>query len=312
MSAKPNILVTGASGFVGQSLCPYLEETGFSVIKVGRNANELSYAELDSSKLSNSKALIHLAGKAHDLKNVSDESAYFKVNRDLTIELYDKFLKSSAQTFIFISSVKAIADELKDELSEDFSGNPQTAYGKSKLEAEQYLLSNLPETDKRVFILRPCMIHGPGNKGNLNLLYGLIDKGIPYPFGAFKNRRSFLSIENLCFVINKLVNTGLSLNNEVFNVADSGSMSTVDLVKLISNESGRESRVLRLPKFFVRVLGKLGNVLPLPVNEEKIRKLTENYVVSNSKIKRMLETEFPVTLEEGLRKTVQSFKGLNS
>jgi nucleoside-diphosphate-sugar epimerase len=114
--------------------------------------------------------------------------------------LYDQFLQSKAKKFIYISCVKAAADTVDGVLTEDVLPNPVTAYGKSKLMAENYISANIP-ADKQVYILRSCMIHGPGNKGNLNLLHGIVKKGISYPFGAFKNVRSFLSIENICFVI---------------------------------------------------------------------------------------------------------------
>jgi nucleoside-diphosphate-sugar epimerase len=85
-------------------------------------------------------------------------------------------------------------------LTEEVEPKPLTHYGKSKLMAEEYILSQPLSVGKSYYILRPCMIHGPGNKGNLNLLYQIVQKGIPYPLAAFENKRSFLSIENLCFI----------------------------------------------------------------------------------------------------------------
>src|SRR5690606_25316691 len=132
------------------------------------------------NKITNdSGVIIHLAGKAHDTADTSEDKEYFQVNRDLTIELYKLFLISEIRDFFYFSSVKAVADTVTDILYEDIPGKPATAYGKSKLEAEEYLLSkSLPE-GKRLFIIRPCMIHGPGNKGNLNLLYKVVEKEIP-------------------------------------------------------------------------------------------------------------------------------------
>src|SRR5690606_1547157 len=117
----------------------------------------------------------------------------------------EQFLKRDAEVFIYMSSVKAAADTVDGILTEEKQPNPKTPYGQSKRKAEEYLLNaTLPE-GKRVYILRPCMIHGPGNKGNLNLLYKFVQKGIPYPLAAFENRRSFLSIDNLNFVILQLL-----------------------------------------------------------------------------------------------------------
>lgn len=100
---------------------------------------------------------------------------------------------------------------------------------------ENYILTHLP-SDKKVYILRPYMIHGLGNKGNLNLLYGLVSKGVPYPLGAYANNRSFLSIENLCFVIDQLLKKVIP--SAVFNVADDVPLSTNEVIALVSESLG--------------------------------------------------------------------------
>ena len=122
-------------------------------------------------------AIIHLAGKAHDTKKATDEKVYFDVNLGLTKQIFDFFLQSSAEKFVFFSSVKAVADKVNgSQLKEDIVPDPQSPYGKSKLAAENYILSQKLPINKRVYIIRPCMIHGPGNKGNLNLLYNIVQK----------------------------------------------------------------------------------------------------------------------------------------
>ena len=250
---------------------------------------------------------IHLAGKSHDLKNTSDESEYFKVNYELTKKLFDRFLRDEkAKTFIFISSVKAVADEVQGELTEDHDLDPITAYGRSKLKAENYILDNLPD-DKRVVILRPCMIHGPGNKGNLNLLYSIVSKGIPWPLGSFNNSRSFLSIENLCFVIKEALEG--KLNTGVYHVSDDTPHSTNELICIISRVRNRKPRIWSVPKPIIKLTAKIGNVLPLPLNEERLEKLTENYLVSNKKIKKSLGIEqMPVSARDGMFRTIDSFE----
>jgi nucleoside-diphosphate-sugar epimerase len=157
------IIITGAAGFVGSNLSKYLEDKGNVVGK-------LSLRKSDWILNKNADVIIHLAGKAHDTANTSADDEYFKVNRDLTIRLFEEFLNSEIRDFIYFSSVKATADTIEGILDENHPSDPKTPYGKSKLEAENYLLAQeLPE-NKRLFIIRPCMIHGPGNKGNLNLL----------------------------------------------------------------------------------------------------------------------------------------------
>lgn len=292
--------ITGASGFVGQNLSRYLEENGVEVDRLSLRNPAWELAETD--------AVIHLAGKAHDTKNTSEESEYFKINTDLTNKLFDGFLKSNAKDFIYFSSVKAAADTVDGILDETCKSDPQTAYGKSKLQAEEHLLKqNLPE-GKRLFIIRPCMIHGPGNKGNLNLLYKVVEKGIPWPLAGFENSRSFVSIDNLNFLILKMLQDP-RVPSGIYNFADDGSLSTNDLVKIISQASGKSAKLWKIPAGLIGFVAKIGDAVKLPLNSERLKKLTESYVVSNQKIKTALKIEnLPLSAEEGLIKTIKSFK----
>src|SRR5690606_2341803 len=228
--------------------------------------------------------IVHLAGKAHDTANTSADEEYFKVNRDLTIELFNLFLKSKIGDFFYFSSVKAVADTVDGVLEEEVQGNPCTPYGKSKLEAELYLLAQTLPEGKRLFIIRPCMIHGPGNKGNLNLLYKVVEKGIPWPLAAFHNRRSFLSIDNLSYLIEQMF-VNQELPSGVYNFADDDALSTNELVTLISETLGKKPKLWHIPERLIRAIVKIGDVLPLPLNSERLKKLTESYVVSNARIK---------------------------
>jgi nucleoside-diphosphate-sugar epimerase len=254
--------------------------------------------------------MVHLAGKAHDLKKTSNDSEYFEVNYELTKKLYDQFLASDTQQFIYISSVKAAADSVNGILSEDEVPNPFTAYGKSKQMAEAYIMANLPAT-KKVYILRPCMIHGPGNKGNLNLLYSLVSKGFPWPLGAFENQRSFLSVENLCFVIKELLSQ-TNIASGIYNVADDEPLSTNQLIQLMAVSQNKQARIVAISRGFISRIAKLGDQLHLPLNTERLQKLTESYVVSNAKIKQAIGKPFPVNAKEGLLKTFGSFGPLNA
>ena len=256
----------------------------------------------------NNHAIIHLAGIAHDMKNAADPKSYFIVNRDLTITIFDQFLNSEIQDFIFFSSVKATADYIDGILDENHISNPQTPYGKSKLEAEHYLLSqNLP-LGKSLCIIRPCMIHGPGNKGNLNLLYKIVKEGIPWPLAAFNNQRSFLSIDNLNFLILSILQNN-EIPSGIYNFADDESISTNALVKMIANSSGKKVKLWKINTNLIISLVKFGTIFKLPLNSPRLKKLTESYQVSNQKIKSELGIEkLPVTAEEGLIKTIKSFK----
>ncbi|KGE14289.1 UDP-glucose 4-epimerase [Sphingobacterium deserti] len=298
-----SVIITGGSGFVGKNLWQYLLSLEISVLPVSLRGDDWK------SKINfDADAIIHLAGKAHDTSNTSDASSYFKVNRDLTILLFNHFLTSPIRDFFFFSSVKAAADTVDDVLEEGMPCNPQTPYGRSKFEAEEYLLKQKLPAGKRLFIVRPCMIHGPGNKGNLNLLYKIVQKGIPWPLGAFHNHRSFLSIDNLSFLISSILDNK-EVESGIYNFADDEPISTNELVSLISETLGKQSKIIHLPIRFVQMLAKIGNILPFPIDSERLKKLTESYVVSNEKIKQALAIDkLPISTRNGLLTTLQSFK----
>jgi nucleoside-diphosphate-sugar epimerase len=294
------ILLTGSTGFIGQSFIEYTKNHTIQPLS-------LRSTPIDKGVIADCDVVVHLAGKAHDLKKVSSPEDYFVINYGLTKELFDIFLQSNAQKFIFVSSVKATADAIEGPLTEDHISDPKTPYGKSKLMAEDYMLAHLP-AHKSAFILRPCMVHGKGNKGNLNLLYNFVNKGIPYPLAVFQNQRSFLTVENLCFVIHELCERN-DVPSGIYNVADDESLSTNDVVGIIAESMGKKSKKWYLPKPIIKLIAKIGNIIPvLPINSEKLDKLTENYIVSNKKIKAALGKKLPMSSRLGLLKTFNTFK----
>ena len=306
------ILITGIHGFVGSNIVKAMgrnhEIYGLDIVAPEKEGvvKTFSWNDLDANKIPQVDAVIHLAGKAHDLKKTSGPEIYFKINTGLTQKIYDWFLQSSAGKFIFFSSVKAAADFVPgDILTEDIVPNPVGPYGESKIKAEEYILSH-PASDKQVYILRPCMIHGPGNKGNLNLLYGVVKKGVPWPLGAFENHRCFTSIDNLCFVIKGLLVK--EVESGIYNMCDDEALSTNGLITVICKALGKKARIWYLPKGLMNGMAKVGDGLHLPLNSERLTKLTEDYVVSNAKIKKALGIDkMPIRAEEGLTQTIKSF-----
>jgi len=289
-----SIFLTGSSGFVGVNLIDYFGSYEF--YKYQRETPIDIYQDV----------VIHLAGKAHDLKKTSNPEEYYQVNTELTKIVFDSFLASNAKVFITLSSVKAVADEVHGELTEQDFPFPITYYGESKLLAEEYILSKKIPESKRVYILRPCMIHGPGNKGNLNLLYKLLINGIPWPLGTFDNKRSFCSINNLMFIIKELIDRE-DIPSGVYNVADDEALSTNDVISILAESQKRKAKIWDVPKGLIKSLAKLGDVFHLPLTTERLRKLTESYVVSNQKIKSAIGKDLPVSAKDGLLKTFNSF-----
>lgn len=309
------MLITGIHGFVGSNLVNALkgEHTifGLDIVTPEKDgvAKTFSWNDLENDVIPQVDAIIHLAGKAHDTKNKYAADIYFKVNTDLTKKVYDYFVAHNViQKFVFFSSVKAAVDKVPgDILTEDVTPCPVGPYGESKVKAEEYIQANLGKADGRqVVILRPCMIHGPGNKGNLNLLYCFVKKGLPWPLGAFENRRTFTSIDNLIFVISGLLNK--QVESGIYNMADDLALSTNELIEVMCEAMDKKANICHIPKGLITFGAKMGNVLHLPLNNFRLNKLTENYVVSNAKIKRALGVEaMPVDARDGLTKTIKSF-----
>ncbi len=312
------ILITGVHGFVGSNLVKALSKEnviyGLDIISPAKEGvnHTFSWDYLDKEDgVPEVDAIIHLAGKAHDTKNKSAANVYFKVNTELTKKIYDYYLKSNAKKFIFFSSVKAAADRVEGEyVDENVVPAPVGPYGESKIAAEEYIRSKEDERiklGKETYILRPCMIHGPGNKGNLNLLYGVVKKGIPWPLGAFENKRTFTSIENLCFIIKGLLDQ--NVESGVYNINDDKAVSTNELIEIICESLGKKAHIWRIPRGLMEGVAKMGGALHLPLNPERLQKLTENYVSSNAKIKNALGVDkLPVDARKGLLETLKSFR----
>lgn len=312
------ILITGINGFVGTNFTNswFKNHTiyGLDIHQPDKEGVERIFGWDELGKVPPVDAIVHLAGKAHDTKNRSEAQVYFDINTGLTQKIFDYFLQSDARTFIFFSSVKAAADSVPgDVLTEDVVPAPVGPYGESKIRAEEYILSKLSAVNvqlsaKRVYILRPCMIHGPGNKGNLNLLYSVVKKGIPWPLGAYENSRSFCSIGNISYVVEQLI-VKENIESGIYHVGDDEPLSTNELIRLISESVGMKSHIWHLPKGFMNAAAAMGGALKLPLNKERLRKLTENYVVSNTKIKQALGIDkMPISAKEGMRKTLESFR----
>jgi len=311
------ILITGVTGFLGKNLVEYFQSDD-QIMIYGHSRDvekardvfhknslellpEISREILDEHKI---EMVVHLAGIAHDLSGKYREKDYFDVNFEGTKTLYDQFLSSSARAFVFVSSIKAVVDHSNETIDESYHPNPVSSYGKSKLKAEEYLGQHQP-SNKKLYILRPCMVHGPGNKGNLNLLYKFVRKGVPYPLGSFENKRSFLSVDNFCFVVGSIARGNLAQGT--YHLADDVPLSTNELVNLIGQAIHKNATIIRVPKFMIFILASIGSKLRLAFNRDTLTKLTENMVVSNKKLLLNLGGELPVSAVQGLTKTIKAF-----
>ena len=289
--------MTGSHGFVGENLIESLSDE-HEIIRWDARVDQ-PLPEVD--------VVIHLAGLAHDTKHTTEADAYFKVNTILTQQIYDRFLGSSAKKFIFFSSIKA--------------QDGDTPYAQSKKAAEEYILSHtnchLDQTkcversldcardDKRVYILRPCMIHGKGVKGNLPLLYKVVKTGFPWPLAAFENKRSYASMGNVSYIVSELLLK--DVESGVYPICDDEPVSTNELIRIICGCLGKKTKLWRIPQGIMTACAKIGDLLHLPLNSERLGKLTEDYVVSNSEIKKALGiNEMPDKAIDGLNYTIKN------
>ena len=280
------VLITGSHGFVGSNLVEALS-----------SEHEINRWDVRSDdELPDCDAVIHLAGKAHDTNNITREEAYYEVNTELTKKIYDAFLKSAAKKFISFSSIKA--------------QDGDTAYAKSKKAAEEYICGKFRDeclefSEKKVYILRPCMIHGKGVKGNLPLLFKFVKRGLPWPLAAFENQRSYASMGNVSFVVSEILK--MNVESGTYNICDDEPISTNALILSMSECLGMKCRLLRIPRGLIKIGARVGDYLHLPLNTERLEKLTEDYVVDNSDIKRALGiSSMPVKAMDGLKATIES------
>jgi nucleoside-diphosphate-sugar epimerase len=311
------ILITGINGFVGTNFTKNwnISHTlfGLDIHQPAKEGVERIFSWDELGKIPLVDAIIHLAGKAHDTKNQSEAQSYFDINTGLTQRIFNYFLQSDIPTFIFFSSVKAAADTVPgDILTEGVIPRPVGPYGESKIMAEEYILRTKNQEarakTKRIYILRPCMIHGPGNKGNLNLLYNVVKKGIPWPLGTYENLRSFCSVDNISYVVEQLIVRD-DIESGIYHIGDDEPLSTNQLIKLISKSVGKKSFIWKFPKGLINTIASLGDVLHFPLNKQRLQKLTENYIVSNEKIKKALNIDkMPISAQDGMRKTFESFR----
>ena len=293
-------IILGSSGFIGQNLIKRNPNSEGVSLRDGNWKNQISDAEV----------IINLVGKAHDHKGTATEQDFRYANVDLAKEIFNEFLKSNAKLLIHISSIAAQEEfESSKPLKEENQCHPFSSYGKTKREAEEWLLQqNLP-VEKKLIILRPPMVHGEGDKGNLGLLYKLISKGIPYPLASFDNKRSFISIDNFSYFINQIIENKELLENGIYHISDDEAVSTKEIIEIIKKVENNNTLNLSLPKVLVKFLAKIGDIIPLPLNTKRLKKMTGNLEVSNQKIKNALGiTQLPISAKKGIEITIKSFK----
>lgn len=321
-----SVLVTGASGFVGKNLFTKCLNLDYRLILLLRNSHPdfLRKAQcLLIDDISNDIELrqavssvdiaVHLAARAHILRDdaADPEAEFRRVNVEGTLNLARQCAQAGVKHFVFVSSVGAIATLSDRALDETSPCRPDTPYGRSKLLAEEGLKEIAQASGMTYTILRPTLVYGPGNPGNMERLMKLVRLGLPLPLGAIRNRRSFVYVENLVDAIVRCVDHPQA-RNQTFVVSDGQDVSTPELIRQIARSAGYPCRLFDCPMSVLRLLGRAGNWVQqatgrtLPINQEVVERLSGSLVVDSAKIRTTLDWQPPFSLEEGLMKTFQS------
>lgn len=316
-----NLLLTGASGFVGQALQAHLLQqrqhqlrSAMRVVPAEIPAGllicpspELGAAADWSAALENIEVVIHAAAKVQAMGAQTPETqqVFHDVNVEGTLSLARQAAAAGVKRFIFISSIKVNGEQTVPGRPYSFQDtpSPEDAYGLSKLDAETRLLALAKETGMEVVIIRPPMIYGPGVKGNFASLLKLVNKGLPLPLGAIHNLRSFVSVTNLVSLIATCIQHPAA-GNRVFLVSDGDDLSTTQLLSLIGHAAGKPARLIPVPEKVLRTICAL-------VGKQGIaRRLLDSLQVDITATCQILDWQPPMTVAESLRLCVAKKEAL--
>jgi nucleoside-diphosphate-sugar epimerase len=316
-----NILITGHTGFIGRHLTPALIAKNHAITGISRHIDlALANPQLQQIQISSIEqytdwhqaligvdTIIHLAARAHILEDsVEDPAAeFFRVNTQGTINLVKAAIQAEVKHFIFISSIGAVTTLSQDILTETATCQPDTPYGTSKLAAETALIELCQNTPMSWTIVRPTLVYGPGNPGNMQRLLKLVNSHLPLPLGSIDNQRSFLYIENLIDAIITCLDHP-NAKNQIFLLSDGQNISTPALIRHLAYFLNTRSILLPIPVSVLRLLGKITG------KSSALDRLLESLVVNTDKITTTLNWQPPYSIEQGLAATAKWYKSVNS
>lgn len=307
------VLITGASGFVGQAVSKALSLNGHEIVRavskeqtdalvVGDIGPETNWKEA----LKKCGVVIHLAARVHVMNERSSNpmTEFRRVNVEGTAALARQAAAAGVKRFIFLSSIKVNGEysESGKPFTASDAPRPEDPYGISKYEAEKLLEAIASETGMEVVIIRPPLVYGPGVKANFESMMRWLSKGLPLPLAAITgNRRSFVAIDNLVDLVMTCLNSP-NAANQTFLVSDGEDLSTAQLLERMGAAMGKPARLFYLPS----ALLKLGTIL---LNRPSTyQRLCGTLQLDIAKARQLLGWAPPVSVQEGLRRAAEGYR----
>lgn len=308
------VLVTGSTGFVGSRVVALSEEREWEVVPVVRKTSQIqpnSFAVPSiglatdwSGAFDGVDCVVHCAARVHQMNESEQDAltAYRETNTLGTLNLARQAVEAGVKRFVFVSSIKVNGEftELGSPFQPNLNNIPQDPYGLSKYEAEVELNQLSKETGLEVVIIRPPLVYGPGVKANFLSMMRMIDKGIPLPFGAIKNQRSLVYLDNLCSLILTCCQHS-SAPGHTFLASDYQDVSTTQLMQTIALSMNKTPRLLPIPMSWIQWVASV-------LKKQHIaQRICGSLQVETRLTKEILGWVPPVTFDEGIKKTVEVY-----
>ena len=321
------VLVTGATGFIGQKLCRSLLEVGYSVRGTYRRPQPamcelpqvdwIQISDINSdtcwtNAVRNVGYVIHLAALAHQVGGRGEGrlDEFMAINAEGTACLAKAVARQpTIKRFLFVSSIAAVCSFSDSVISAQTPPHPDTDYGRSKLAAEEHVRAVLAHGQPDWCILRPPLVYGPGNPGNMSRLLKLVNTGIPLPLKHLENKRTFIYVGNLIEAVERcLWHPGAS--RRTFLVGDSETLSTPELIQLIAQKTEKAVRLFAMPPNIMLTASRAGNLLSrvtgwsVGLDSYSLSRLTGSLYLDTSDIRESIEWSPSFTLADGLDRTL--------
>lgn len=305
-----NVLVTGASGFVGRAVATAIEQRGWGVRRASRRGGDggLAVGEIDgntdwSSALAGCDAVVHLAARVHMMgrAEAADTSAFATTNRDATIKLAEDAVRAGVKRLVFMSTVKVNGEGRALPYRSDEPPAPEGAYAMSKWQAEQGLAEIAARTGLEVVIIRPPLVYGPGVKGNFRSLITLVRRGVPLPLGSVRNRRSLIGVTNLASAVCAAIDVA-GAAGRTYLVSDQDDLSVPDLIRAIARAAGVPARLVPFPPALLRLASTMVG------RQQSFQQVAGSLTVDSSAISRELGWVPVRSVDEELAETLAALK----